>query len=155
MSWWNFGRRYKTHNRSISGEHVQRALEDACFQSVKVLDREFLLVQEKDSEEIVDVAWKGLGKRYHGNSAEFPDCDDEARICAADVLRECIRRGYPAGLPFGIAKLKRPEGGHLMCVAFNLSTTADGAIRFYEPQNRKWKRPSEMDARYEFEWALL
>lgn len=151
MGWWLFGKRNKTHHRTIPGEYVKGGLEDVGFKSVRILDREYLMVEETAAEEIIDAAWGGVNAGYHGNSAEFPDCDDAARVCVGDVIRECVKRGLKAMLPFGLAGISTGEKRHLMCVI----SYGQGKVRFYEPQNKKWKRPEEMDANSEFEWAQI
>ena len=100
-------------------------------------DRNYLLLTDENFRAFDAKWWSPEELVYHGNSSEFPDCDDYARLWVAAMIQGAILEGLPF-LPFcGWADVRLSDGG---LHALGWGIMQDMKLRFREPQQKDLER---------------
>lgn len=134
---WFFGKKERGldyGSRHVSGQEINKDLNRIGITRRPIDD--FFLDLKEDS-------LKALVKKYHQweySRNGFPDCDDIALFCVADVLRGAAKEGFDAPPPFRLLTYTRLATGvrHQLCVAYSF-----GRVLLYEPQTAMWLDPKD------------
>lgn len=137
MFWKWFSRTRNYRPESLISERV-RELLSASGMTATLWDTAYQMLDATDMRDLVYEYHNPSQLAY--SSSGFPDCDDFARLCVADILRGAIKEGFKQPLAFGILTYTRKStnGRHMACVGI----TKPGNVWVYEPQRKMWLEPT-------------
>jgi len=98
---WPWKKRYDEGAQEITGKY----LKERFGMSRIPLDRCYLALREDRFRALVGTAHRLLPHSVF--KPDFPDCDDAARLCVADVIREAISAGLRNAPAFGIVEFTK------------------------------------------------
>ena len=119
----------------ISSDELRSILNQFNPLRLSFVDTKYLLL---DYEKIKDMFFDFHSAFNIIGHPEFPDCDDFAFICWADILRGAIKDGFRLSPAGGLITLTRISGKRHQ---LNFAVTNQRSLRFYEPQTGKWEEP--------------
>ena len=103
-------------------------------------DPKYICLNEQKLKDFVYKYFDSHLLAYDKKMRCFPDCDDFANICFADILRGAIRQGFDYQPAFGVASVTLANGRRHM---LNFAVTSEHRLLFYEPQSKKWLENSK------------
>lgn len=106
-------------------------------------DGEYLLMSERNLRDFVWKYWDIMDIKYHGNSEQFPDCDDFARIVFGRILAGAIKEKFKRAPLLGVVDLRIGGGTpHEQIWAIVKGPTP----LLFEPQRGTWQGILRLDS---------
>lgn len=106
------------------------------FTSVECFDQNYVALPEEQLRAFVFKYHDNTLLAYHGQSDEFPDCDDFAAVAYSGMIRGAIKERFKYPVLFGEVTLQhKGQGWHRQ----NWAVTAGARLMLFEPQTGQWQ----------------
>jgi len=101
FNWFNPKKKYLKNSVRMDSDYIEQVFNQYGLKNFRSRDLWFMCLTHEAMKALVfrvhDTRWF----KYHGNSEEFPDCDDSELVLRAQVIKYCAEIGMPYPPVFG------------------------------------------------------